>query len=123
MVTAKLKDIISAPVKRPQIPNEILLQPPDQRARRTKKTKHPDIRLVYGAPIYRQGMRAGRLTLMHPTGVQYSGRILPLLPKYFQFACTYLFPDVHGRLKYWHMGRSKKARATVAMTVTIQRIS
>ena len=29
---------------------------------------------------------------------------------------THLFPDVQGRLTYWHMGKSRKARATVAIT-------
>lgn len=33
-----------------------------------------------------------------------------------QNIATDLFPDVHGRLMYWHIGSSKKARATVAIT-------
>jgi hypothetical protein len=29
---------------------------------------------------------------------------------------TYLFPEVQGLRIYWHIGNSKKASATVAMT-------
>lgn len=32
---------------------------------------------------------------------------------------NYLFPEVQGRLMYWHMGSNRKARATVAMTAII----
>lgn len=36
-------------------------------------------------------------------------RMKPIVP--------YLFPEEHGRIIYWHMGRRRNAKAIVAITV------